>query len=174
MYMNILSNILLIAIIVSYNSPIKKVVENYNDSYSISEIITKDDCKYDIAYGFMFMSFFTLLYEYLRNDTISISIILLLLIGIFGVIFTTEYKYCIFCMHSLFAVISFGSIVSYMIYHIRKRKSNLLKIYLIIQFFILILCLYNLKSKIFLYQSLFLLIFSLTYLYLHYLDFIKL
>tara|TARA_Y100000816_G_C25842571_1_gene440279 strand:+ start:78 stop:596 length:519 start_codon:yes stop_codon:yes gene_type:complete len=172
--MNILSNILLIAIIVSYNTPIKKVVENYNDSYSISEIITKDDYKYDIAYGFMYMSFFTLLYEYLRNDRNSIGIILLLLIGIFGVIFTTEYKYCIFCMHSLFATISFGSIVSYMIYHIKKRKSNLLNFFLAIQFLILVLCLYNLKSKIFFYESLFLLIFSLTYLYLHYLDFIKL
>ncbi len=170
--MNLLSNILLVAVILSYSNPIKKVIENYNDNYSISEIITRDDTKYDIAYGFIFMSFFTLLYEYLRNDIISISIILLLLIGIFGVIFTTEYKYCIFCMHTLFALISFGSIISYMIYHIKKRNSNILKIFLILQLFILVLCLSNLKSKIFFYQSLLLLIFSLTYLYLHYLDFI--
>ena len=170
--MNILSNILLIAILVSYNNPIKKVVENYNDNYSISEIITKDEYKYDIAYGFIYMSFFTLVYEYLRNDRISIGIILVLLIGIFGVIFTTEYKHCILCMHTLFAVISFGSIVSFMIYHIKKRKSNLLNFFLVIQFFILVLFLNNLKSKIFLYQSLFLLMFSLTYLYLHYLDYI--
>lgn len=172
--MNLLSNILLVAVILSYSNPIKKVIENYNDNYSISEIITRDDTKYDIAYGFIYMSFFTLLYEYLKNDRISIGIILLLLIGIFGVIFTTEYKHCIFCMHTLFAVISFGSIVSYMIYHIKKRNSNILKIFLAIQLFILVLCLSNLKSKIFFYQSLFLLIFSLTYLYLHYLHFIKL
>ena len=170
--MNIIPNILLIAIMVSYNDPIKKVIENYNDNYSISEIITKDENKYDIAYGFIYMSFFTLLYEYLRNDRNSIGIILLLLIGIFGVIFTTEYKYCIFCMHSLFAIISFGSIVSYMIYHIRKRKTNILKFFLTMQFLTLVLCLYNFKFKIFFYETSFLLFFALTYLYLHYLDFI--
>lgn len=41
--MNILSNILLLAVILSYSNPIKKVIENYNDNYSISEIITRDD-----------------------------------------------------------------------------------------------------------------------------------
>ena len=58
------------------------------------------------------MGFFTILYEIVRNDYISIILIILLLIGIIGVLNTKEET----GIHILFSIIAFGSIILFMYY----------------------------------------------------------
>ena len=65
--------------LVCYCNPIKIVYENYNNNYSISEIITNDNIKYNIFFWSVLMGIFTILYEFYRNY-ISLIIILFLLL----------------------------------------------------------------------------------------------
>ena len=94
-------DILLCSMLVCYYNPIKIVYNNYNNNYSISEIITNDNIKYNIFFWSILMGIFTLLYEFYRNYY-SLLIIIFLLIGIIGVIFTEEKK-ILFCYHNIFA-----------------------------------------------------------------------
>lgn len=167
-----LPNILLTLTAVSYLYPLNIIYSNFENNYSISEIVTKDNLKYDISLGFCIMGIFVILYESLRLDKNTIYIILPLIFSIIGVINTIEYKNTIFCWHTFFAVICFGSIAIFNLFLILNKNSNILKLLFLNQIFIIFLLLLNLKRQIFYYECLLLLNFSLIYLYNHYLDFI--
>ena len=81
------------------------------------------------------MGFFTILYEIKRIDYISLSIIVLLLIGIYGSININEKNN----YHYLFATIGFSSIIMFMMYHYYITKNNVLLCLLYIQIILLLL-----------------------------------
>ena len=161
-------NILLLCMIVSYCNPIKIVYDNFNNNYSISEIITNDNIKYNIFFWAILMGSFTILYEFSRNYT-SLIIILFLLLGIIGVVFTKE-EHIIFCYHTFFAIIAFLSINIFMICHAYHKSDSILYCFFLIQILLLILTLKNIKIQIFFYECMLLLNFFIFYIYLHFIE----
>lgn len=170
--MLIISNVLLSLMLICYVNPLYIIYKNYNNNYTISEIITNTNVKINIFFWACLLSIFTLLYEYYRNNN-SLIIIIFLLIGIIGVIFTEE-KICLFCYHTFFASIVFLSITIFMIYHVYKKLDNILFLLFFIFFLFLFKILYlfnnfkNQKSNIFFYECSLIIIFAIFYMYLHF------
>ena len=164
-----ISDILLCNMLICYYNPVKIVYNNYYNNYSISEIITKDNIKNDIFLWCILMGVFVLLYEFNRNY-ISLLIIIFLLIGIIGVIFTEEKKNVICCYHTFFAFIAFLSINIFMIYHSYIKSNDILFYLFLIQIVLIAFTLKNIKSKIFIYECFLLLNFFIFYLYLHFIN----
>ena len=114
------------------------------------------------------MGIFTLLYEIHRDEIWSLLAIILLLIGIFGVIFIPETDNT----HYIFASTAFLSILLFMIYHTfysRKICSDV-KILLYSQILFAIITIIGVihDTPIFLFEVLFLFNFAVYYIYLHY------
>ncbi len=151
-----------------YVNPIYIVYNNYNNNYSISDIITKNDIKYKIFIWTCLMGLFTIIYEFYR-DYKSLSIILILLIGIIGVIFTEEKKNII-NYHNFFASIVFICINIFMVYHSHKKINNILFLLFLFQLLYLLLTFKNININIFLYECLLLFNFFIFYMYLHLLN----
>ena len=160
-----LPNILLCFMLLSYINPIYIVYNNYNNNYTISEIITNDKIKYKIFFSAMLMGIFTIIYEFYRNYY-SLLIITFLLIGIIGVIFTEEKKN-IFCYHNIFAFIAFLSINIFMIFHAYNKSNNILFLLFLLQILFILLTLKNIYFKIFYYECIMLFNFFIFYIYLH-------
>lgn len=162
-----ISDFLLCSMLICYYNPIKIVYNNYNNNYSISEIITNNNIKYNIFFWSILMGIFTLLYEFNRNY-ISFFIIIFLLLGIIGAIFTEEKKYTLLSYHSFFACIAFLSINIFMLFHTFFKSDNILFFLFLIQILFIIFTLKNIKSKIFYYECLLLFNFFIFYMYLHF------
>ena len=82
------------------------------------------------------MGIFTLLYEFNRNY-ISLLIIIFLLFGIIGVIFTEEKRDLLCSYHSFFASIAFLSINSFIkLYHSYIKSNNILFFYFYFKFYL--------------------------------------
>ena len=160
-------DILLIIMFICYIIPIKIVYNNYNDNYSISEMVTNENIKYNIFIWSILMGIFTVIYEFNRNYY-SLLIIIFLLIGIIGIIFTKVKKK--FCYHHIFTFIVFSSINIFMIFHIYINSNNILFVLFLLQILLIILTIKNVKSKIFYYECLLLLNFFIFYIYLHFLN----
>ena len=95
---------------ISYSVPIAYVIYHYSDHTSVSSIIQNSQI---VLVSMIAMGFFTLLYEYQRNDPVSFFFILLLLVGIYGVILIHELD----PSHYFFAILAFLSILGFMINH---------------------------------------------------------
>ena len=110
------------------------------------------------------MGIFTILYEMERNEPISLSIIIVLLFGIYGSINTNEKR----GYHYLFATIGFLSIITFMTYHYSKTKNNILALLLYIQFVLLFETIVYFGNKAFFTVEVFYILnFAIYYLYLH-------
>ena len=162
-----ISDLLLCSMLICYYNPIKIVYNNYNNNYSISEIITNNNIKYNIFFWFILMGIFTLLYEFNRNY-ISFFIIIFLLIGIIGTIFSEEKNYTLLSYHSFFAAIVFLSINIFMLFHTFLKSDNILFFLFLFQILFIIFTLKNINSKIFYYECLLLFNFFIFYMYLHF------
>lgn len=189
-------NILLALMLASYAVPIVFVYYKYatataaaaaaaNDSSacrSISSIITSTEpfclfaqfqTRYFIALCMLTMAGFTVLYEIQRpgqSGRWSLAAILVLLCGIFGVIFVPEQN----PTHYLFAAAAFFSIIGFMIGHTFYGTSGSvaenLRILLYVQFLFTVITVFGViqDAPIFIVETLFLLNFAVFYLYLHY------
>ena len=162
-----ISDILLCNMLVCYYNPIRIVYNNYNNNYSISEIITNENIKYNIFFWSILMGIFTLLYEFNRNY-ISLLIIIFLLFGIIGVIFTEEKRYLLCSYHYFFGTITFLSINSFMLYHSYIKSNNILFILFLFQMLLILFTLKNIDLKIFYYECMLLFNFFIFYMYLHF------
>ena len=113
------------------------------------------------------MGIFTILYEIHRDEIWSLFAIILLLIGIFGVIFIPE----IDNTHYIFAGIAFLSILLFMIYHsfYSKKICSDVKILLYSQILFAIITIIGVihDKPIFIFEALFLLNFAVYYFILH-------
>lgn len=187
-------NILLALMLASYAVPIVFVYYKYataaaaaaaNDSSacrSISSIITSTEpfclftqfqTRYFIALCMLTMAGFTVLYEIQRpgqSGRWSLAAILVLLCGIFGVIFVPEQN----PTHYLFAAAAFFSVIGFMIGHTFYGNSGSvaenLRILLYVQFLFTVITVFGViqDAPIFIVETLFLLNFAVFYLYLHY------
>lgn len=162
-------NILLLCMLISYIIPIIFIFLNYSCNNSVSNIICKQEFKNIILTSMIIMGFFTILYELRRKDKLSLVLVSLLLLGIFGVICTNES----INIHYLFAGIVFLSIIGFMINQCcmnnKKNKSNkVLNFLLFIQSILLIVTIINIKTNIFFLEVFFILNFAIFYLYLHF------
>jgi hypothetical protein len=155
-----ITDILLLLMITSYMIPIVYVYCKYNGNKSISNIICQEDC---IFISMIIMGIFTIFYETQRNDITSLILIILLLLGIYGVILINENRNT----HYLFASIVFISIIGFMINHYNKIDSKFLCYILYIQIILMIITCINLKKNILYCEILLLLNFAIYYIYLH-------
>jgi len=162
------NNYLLYLMCCFYLFPIIYVCMYYDNSCSISSIICDEKIKYIILFFMILMGCSTILYEYRRNDIYSLIIISILLISIYILIYFPENN----ILHYIFASTSFISILLFMIrhyYRICNQYNYILQILVFIQILLIILMIRNcfLNLSIFLFESIYLLIFAIFYLYIH-------
>jgi hypothetical protein len=185
-------NTLLSLMFASYLAPIGVVYYKYitaSGSRSISSIITSCEplslslslsvfqTRHFIAVCMFIMAVFTILYEIQRcahhhNDSMwSLYAIVVLLIGIFGVIYIPECN----PSHYLFAGAAFFAILGFMIGHTICRDvatadaAETLRILIYAQFLFMTVTVIGVihDAPIFMFEALFLLNFAVFYLYLH-------
>jgi hypothetical protein len=123
-----------------------------------------------IALCMLIMAGFTVLYEYQRQRW-SLAAILVLLCGIFGVIFIPEQN----PTHYIFAAAAFVAIIGFMCGHTFNHTSThdiheTLRMLLYAQFLFTLVTIIGViqETAIFAAEALFLLNFAVFYLYLHY------
>lgn len=183
-------NILLTLMFVAYISPITYVYYKYSiadAARSISSIITSKESlftvatfipvfqtRHFIAASMFVMAVFTILYEYQRcvalNIWWSLFAIVILLIGIFGVIYIPEHDWT----HYIFAGAAFFAILGFMTAHTICRDTagdihDNLRILLYAQFLFMLVTIIGVvhDTPIFIFEALFLVNFAVFYLYLH-------
>jgi hypothetical protein len=191
--------IVLACMLLAYIAPVAFVYYKYNTAAtatatatrSISSIITSQEpffselaplfqTRYFIAVCMLIMTGFTVLYEYQRcvdymNSRMwSLASIVVLLVGIFGVIFITEDN----PVHYIFAAAAFFAIVGFMTGHTFTATGttagayihDILRILLYAQFLFMLVTIIGViqDAAIFSIEALFLANFAIFYLYLHY------
>lgn len=181
--------ILLTFMLLAYIAPVAFVYYKYNSATvtatgtatkSISSIITSKEpfldfaplfqTRYFIAACMFVMSVFTIFYEYQRQGW-SLCAIIILLVGIFGVIFIPEHD----STHYVFAAAAFFAIVGFMTGHTFCAGTvgdihDILCILLYAQFLFMLVTVIGVlqDAAIFAVEALFLANFAVFYLYLHY------
>ena len=126
-----------------------------------------------IALCMLIMAGFTVLYEYQRQRW-SLAAIIVLLCGIFGVIFIPEQNHT----HYIFAAVAFFAIVGFMIGHTFHHNKSIdthdnLRMLLYAQILFMVITVIGViqDTAIFAIEALFLLNFAIFYLYLHFLHY---
>ena len=164
-------NYILIFMLLCYLIPVIIVYYNYDYNSAISNIICNNNCKSKVLFFMILMGIGTLVYEIKRNDIYAIIFILFLLFGLYGLICINE----MYIIHYVFAILVFICIILFMLRHCYLTKCNdILLISLILELFVLIFILKNIRKNIFSAQVFYILNFAFFYLYLHYISFIKL
>jgi hypothetical protein len=188
--------IILTLMLLAYIVPVAFVYYKYNTATdsatctrSISSIITSQEpffnevaplfqTRYFIAVCMLIMTGFTVIYEYQRcvdymNSRMwSLASIVVLLVGIFGVIFIPEQD----PVHYIFAAAAFFAIVGFMTGHTFCASiatidiHDILRILLYAQFLFMLVTIIGVlqDAAIFTIEALFLANFAVFYLYLHY------
>jgi hypothetical protein len=158
------SNIFLFFMIVYYSLTIICCVLEYSSNNSISNIICNQKVAKYILFFMCLMGFSTILYEFERNDYMSLLIIVILLLSIYGVILFDE----TYLIHFGFAFFVFISILLFML---RNLCNNIvLQLLFFIECFLaiyIILLVIITDKNIFYVEVIYLIIFALFYLYLH-------
>jgi hypothetical protein len=189
-------NVLLGAMLAAYVLPIAFVCSKCRggSALSISSIITSQEpffadavmenedsfksafqTRHFIAACMIVMAMFTMLYEYQRCVIASnwcwwsFIAILILLAGIFGVIFISEQD----PVHYIFAGAAFFAIVGFMVGHtlnVCNGMTDALCILLYAQFFFMVVTIIRIMqdAPIFAIEALFILNFAIFYLYIHF------
>ena len=159
-------DILLGCMLIVYLIPILYVYYQFIDNPSICDIICKEDAKYMITAAMVIMGAFTIQYERERKDMTSMMIIICLLFGIYGLLFTFDS----FFMHFGFVTVAFLSILGFMVHHTRKHGSNGLRMLLLIAAYFAITTVAFFNQSIFLTEALFIGTFAVYYLSLHFME----
>ncbi len=183
-------DILLFLMFAAYALPITFVYSKYQNSatHSISSIITSQEpfisiadnnapppiyaiqTRHFLAACMLLMACFTILYEYQRcmnSQWWSFVAIIVLLIGIFGVIFIPEDN----PFHYVFGGAVFFAMLAFMVGHTAAAAAaETLRIVLYAQILFMILTVIGLfqGSPIFIAEALFILNFAVFYVYLHF------
>ena len=195
-------NILLILMLAAYAIPVAFIYFKYCTATdvscrSISSIITSKEpfitsiaftptlpvfqTRHFIAACMFVMAIFTVLYEhqrcemYLNSARWSLSAIVVLLLGIFGVIYVPETN----PVHYIFAAAAFFAIIGFMTWHTCRhdlrlsddlRISDNLRLLLYAQFLFMVVTVIGVlqDAPIFAVEALFLMNFAVFYLYMHF------
>ena len=154
---------------------------NYNNNVSISNIICNIENN-NLYYSLIVLFITVVIYEYYRNDYITLTLTSILLLLLIKLIYTIDYS----LEHQFIAILIFICINVFMLHNTNKTRNYILEISIIIQLIILIYIIiiidvkkiftceeYRKKLNIFLPETLLIINFGFFYLYLHYLEFIK-
>ena len=157
-------NYLLFFMIICYTIPIYYVHNCYNDNNSVSNIICNEESKNTILFFMVLMGIVTLLYEIERNDVLSIILVTLLLLCIYGLLIYNETT----MIHYIFAGCVVITILSFMIRHVYLTNYNKTLFFsLLLCFTLLLSIIININGNIFYSEVLYILNFAFYYLYLH-------
>lgn len=160
-------NVLLMFMLVCYLIPILIVYYNYTSNNSVSNIICNNNCKHYILFFMFLMGIGTIMYELERNDIYCQIIILILLIGIYGLIYINETN----TIHYYFAFAVFISILFFMIRQCYLRDCDILLLSsLFLEILTLIYIIININENIFYGEIIYILNFAFFYLYLHFIE----
>ncbi len=154
---------ILLFMLIAYAIPISYVYMMGNHE-SVSQIICSDSCQHMIMLSMLVMGWFTLWYEWERNDQTSLIYIALLLVGIYGLLMMDESH----TIHYVFATCVFISILGFMFHH--RRRNLVLTILVGFQLFLTGLLLYHINDDIFLPEILLIGNFAVYYLCLHFME----
>ena len=157
------NDILLLLMFITYLFLIISVYTKYKNNPTISSIICDNQNKYDIFFYMIIMTCFTFLYELNRGET-SLICILLILVGIFGVIFIFEPD----CIHYSFAFLVFSSILYFMYYYCKNYDNFGLNILFLFQIEFFMMTLVNFDKNMFFGEMFYILNFAIFYLILHF------
>ena len=152
-----------------------------NDSKMLGWAASVFQTRHFIAACMFVMAIFTVLYEhqrcemYLNSARWSLSAIIVLLLGIFGVIYVPETN----PVHYIFAAAAFFAIIGFMSWHTwwhdlrisdNRRLSDDLRLLLYAQFMFMVVTIIGVlqDAPIFAVEALFLMNFAVFYLYLHF------
>lgn len=161
-------NYLLIFMIICYIIPVFYVYKCYNDNNSLSNIICNEKTRNTNLFFMGLMGIATILYEIERNDIISTILISCLLLCIYGLLLYNEKTK----IHYIFAIGGFINIFVFMSRHFYLTYYNIvLGLLLSLCFGLLtsIIIKLNGNNNIFYNEVLYILIFAVYYMYLHYL-----
>ena len=162
----LLKNILLSLILITYFYGIYNITLYCNkDEPSISEVLNKQEVQLNIILITIVFSLFNIFYESLRKNKISFITNLVIILGIFGLLFVHNK---IQPYHDIFAFITF--IFMFMFMSVTVKNWTCYYIVCIQVFISIMLFLTRKHDEFFGYELLFLIIFAVYYLYLHYLD----
>jgi hypothetical protein len=161
----IMRDIVLIGMIITYSYAIYNVCKYYiNNDKSISSIIKDQECNSIIFTTMIIMGCLTIIYEFMRNNIVSLILILFLLLGIYGVII---YEHAL-SIHYIFCFIVFISIICFMYNHCFLQNNIILYLLLYLQE-ILSACIF-LENDIINMEIYLLGNFAVFYIYLHFLQ----
>jgi hypothetical protein len=158
-----LSNLFLGCMLLSYSIPIIYVCYTYSNQTTLSEVLCDENCNRVIITSMVIMGIFTILYEYVRNNFLSLLLMSLTLISIYGLLW---YNY-LTNIHNIFAFLCFASILLFMIHHTGKKGSIILYLIAGLQYLLLLYFTVFVKDAIFIGECLFIILFFCFYIYLH-------
>lgn len=161
---NILNNIVLLQIVVIYIIQLFFVYRNYYNNNSISSIICNNKNNFVIKRNMLIMSVLIIIYEIIRNDYISLFIIISLLYGIWGILYTKEYT----IGHNCYSVITFSSINVFMLYMSMLYNIFILRTQFILQLLFSLGCVTMYNKTFFFMEVLSITNFSLFYIIIHF------
>ena len=153
---------ILLFMLIAYAIPISYVYA-MGSHESVSQIICSDSCQRMIMLSMLVMGWFTLWYEWERNDQTSFTYIAILLVGIYGLLMMDESH----TIHYVFATCVFISILGFMFHH---RRNFVLTALVSFQLFLTGLLLYHINDDIFLPEILLIGNFAVYYLCLHFME----
>jgi NADH:ubiquinone oxidoreductase subunit 2 (subunit N) len=156
-------NYLLLFMILCYIIPIYYVYNCYNRNNSVSNIICNEQSRNIILFFMGLMGVATILYEIERNDIVSIIMITILLLCVYGLLLYNETNQ----LHYIFAGLTFITILSFMIRHFCLTNYNkILGLSLLLCISLLLSIIININGNIFYSEVLYILNFAFYYLYL--------
>ena len=164
MYNEMNQNYLLLFMIVCYLIPIYYVYFYYECNHSVSNIICNDNYKKTILFFMLLMGVGTIFYELERNDSFSVILICVLLLGIYGLICINEHN----TIHYVFAFLVFISILVFMIRHCYLTNNSILSLSLFVEVFLLLYIIMRLNNNMFYGEVFYILNFAFYYIYLHF------
>lgn len=161
-----IKHILLGIMLILYSIPIIYVYNMFQTKDTLSDIICNDECKKYILFCMSIMSFFTIIYEFLRNDMESIFYIFILLIAIYGllqngVVSIAHFIFAIFCLFAIFC---------FMVHHSYLTNSTILSMFTFFNYCIMLCMIIFVKDDIIICECLYILCFACFYIYLHFLS----
>lgn len=158
-----LSNLFLGCMLLSYSIPIVYIYYNYKNQDTLSEVLCDETCNRVIITSMLIMGIFTILYECVRNNLLSLVLIFITLISIYGLLWYD----CEQALHYVFAYLCFASIFLFMLHHTGKKGSIILYLITGLQYLLLLYYTVFVKDELFIGECIFILLYFVFYLYLH-------
>jgi len=159
-------HVLLLTMIISYTIPILYVYNRFQPNNTLSDIICDQSCKNTILYSMCVMGIFTFLYEIQRKDIESILYIVIILFSIYGLLQNSVET----MSHYFYATVCFFCIFFFMVHHTFLTNSNILFIFTLINYLIILFITIFIKDDMIIGECAFLFLFALFYLYLHFIS----